>query len=94
MSKTDELKAHIAKVQAREHALRLKYKAEVPSLKKRCRELQDECDALRAALRERMICRNSGNVGFPFVCNLCDWQAWREYEPERHAPGCLAALKP
>ena len=47
--------------------------------------------ALREALREVAIARQSGNAIFPMTCLLCAWQAWKEGEAERHAPGCLVA---
>ena len=47
--------------------------------------------ALREALRKVAVCRESGNAIYEWSCQICNWQAWSDGEPERHKPGCIAA---
>jgi len=56
-------------------------------------ELLDELHRLRARneeLRQKHICWGSGGDAQCMLCENPTWN-WRLNEPERHAPGCLAA---
>lgn len=92
---SDGTKALVGRLRSRawEHrnhrALRAEAADTIERLERDRDALAERCEKLREALR-----RNAVKDGYCAECSeRPDWRTWVGTNPERHAPGCLAAQK-